>query len=220
MNGWRLAEKTYINKRTVREKYVFDPTEALDPTIYMLAWKGARSGVLERIGNPSFATDDLDDTEKSKIIADNGDYLSTTATASSAGRSAEVAHRFQFDLTKFITLPNVLDKVEYGWDGYVEADSASLMRNSNIGWQTVTSSLPSSDGAGVEFSETLTRRVGVLTNKAFEFGVYAYSVYITGVVTATIHTDYVYVTVTYHVSDLLNAPIIRPKVIGVSGYER
>jgi len=218
--AWRLAEKTWINKRTVKEKYVLDPSETLDHATYLKAYKGSRSNVDTPISNPSFATTELSDTEYGYIQNDDGSYISSYASATQSLKNGEVAHLFGFDLTKFVTLPNVLDKIEYGWDGYLSGGTGMLFRNTPVGWKTIATSLPTSDGSGIEFTETITNMVAVLINKWFWFGVYGACKYLIEPVSITLYTDYVYVTVTYHISDLMNAPIIKPRVVGVSGYER
>jgi len=220
MVGWKLVDKKFMNKRTVREKYVLDPSETLEHATYLTPYYGARSNVTTKIENPSFATTLFTDTMKSAISSDNGVYASTTASAGTLYRYAEVAHRFVFDMSKFMALPNVLTKIEYGWDGYCDSEYGGVFVQIPTGWMKVRASLPTSDGSGFEFAGVLDSIIGVTIDKKFTFGVYGYKISPGETVTVTLNTDYVYVTVTYKITDLLNAPIIKPKVIGVSGYER
>ena len=220
MYGWKLAERTFINKRTVREKYVLDPVETLDHTTYLTAYKGAKSNATSFTGNPSMATTELSDTEYVNIRTDNGVYIHTSASATTEFRYAETAHRFRFDLRRFVTLPYIVYSIEYGWDGYCSEEIGGLMRRTPAGWETKLSPLPTSDGSGLEFTETITKMIGALVDGYFEFGVQANKGYIDSPVTIDLYTDYVYVTVTYRITDLINTPVIQPKVIGVSGYER
>ena len=220
MNGWKLTEKTYINKNTVREKYMLDPSETLDHATYLSPYYGQRSDVTSRVGNPSFALISFTDTMKNNIVSDNGVYASSTAEASISYRYAEVAHRFVFNISKFVKLPCVLTKIEYGWDGYSTASQGGVYRQTLQGWKLLRSSVPTSDESGLEHSETLTSILGAVVGGNFIFGVYSWVVCTDSPVSVTLYTDYVYVTVTYKITDLLNAPIIKPKVIGVSGYER
>jgi len=219
MCGWKLAEKTYMNKKTVREKYVLDPTETLDHATYLTAYYGSRSNALTYIGNPDAATTLFTDTMKSNILNDNEVYASTSASVTISGRWAEVAHKFVFDMSKFVKLPVVLKQIEYGWDGYSSTIGGFIFRLTPFGWKVVRTFLPPSDGAGAEWSETLTSLVGVIVNKKFTFGIDIHVSTTEPPVTITLYTDYVYVTVTYKITDLINTPVIKPKVIGVSGYE-
>ena len=220
MCGWKLAEKTYINKKTVKEKYVLDPSETLPHTTCLTPYYGARSNAAAPIANPDAATTLFTDTMKENIQTDNEVYASTNANATISGRFAEVAHKFVFDVSKFLVLPTIITKIDYGWDGYCTTTAGKVLRLTTGGWKSVTTSLPTSDGSGMEFSETLTSIIGAVVNNKFTFGINSYLQYTETPVSITLYTDYVYVTITYIISDLLNAPIIKPKVIGVSGYER
>ena len=220
MCGWKLAEKTYINKKTVREKYVLDPSETLDHTTYLTAYYGTRNDAPGRIDNPSFATTLFTSTMKTNIATDNQEYASNTAYAATLYRNAEVAHRFVFDMSKFASLPVVVTQIEYGWDGYSTESQGGVYVRVPTGWRKTLASLPTSDGSGTEFREVLSIPVGVIVDKKFTFGVDSYKMSDGSEVSVTLNTDYVYVTVTYKITDLVNTPVIKPKVIGVSGYER
>ena len=81
--------------------------------------------------------------------------------------------------------------------------------------------LPASDGSGWEAEYTTPSMVSTLTDKKLEWAVYASCTSDgSSVCYAKIRTDATQIEVAYHITDLLNAPIIKPKVIGVSGYER
>jgi len=220
MDGWKLEEKTYINKRTVREKYVLDPSEMLDHATYMTAYYGARDNAMGRIGNPSFAATLFTDTMRNNVASDNGVYVSTTASAATPYRNAEVAHRFVFDVSKFMVPPKVIAKIEFGWDGYSTNAKGGVYVQTPTAWRSVTSSLPTSDGVGFEFKDVLISPVGLTVGRKFNFGVYSYDTATEEEVSVTLYTDYVYVIVTYRFTDLVNTPVVKPKVIGVSGYER
>jgi len=220
MYGWKLAEKTYLNKRTVREKYVLDPTETLDHATYLKAYYRVRANVTSLTGNPDVATTEFTDTDYDNIASDDEVYVSHSGTVTISGRYVEVAHKFVFDLTKFVTLPNILTQIEYGWDGYATANYFHVYRKTPTEWKVVSDAVPDTDGDEIEFMETITKMTGVLVDKQFIFGVHGSAFYVDTPITLELNTDYVYVTVTYRVTDLLNSPIVQPKVIGVSGYER
>jgi len=220
MSEWKLVKRERLAGNLYRDKYVLDPSVTITGKDVEHAWYGTRSNADTEYGNPEFADIEFTDTEKQTIDSDDGNRVSHSASATQQYKYAEVAHKFLFDTYSVLPTNVILKSITYGWDGYASGYIRKIMRFTRGGWEDTGVSAPTSDGSGVEFEETLTNLDWVLIGGKFKFGVYVSDAYIDSSISVSLHTDYIFLTVTYETSNLIQTPVINPRVIGVSGYER
>ena len=210
--------RQYINKNTIVETILIDPEEYVDPSQFLTAYKGSQPNTTSPYPNPEIATTEFTDTEKSKLLNNDGNTVSSTACATFSGYFCHTVHRFVWDLKRYNTLPNILRKVEFGWDGYSSVGGGIFWHKRLTGWHSETVNIPTSDDAELEIVYIPSSMIGALIDNKLEVAVSTSAQYIDSEVCASLYTDYVYLKVTYIRSALINSPVIQPTVIGGRQY--